>query len=551
MHPMHSCQACNDGKIQHADKGPISDTGFLLPGTRFNLDFGFIRASSADFGVMTGNHVLTSYDSNNSYLIIVCDKTRQTWVFCQASKLPPIFIIERFLASNGLKSGPRYLRMDQGEELWRSNDLLDVAFAAGYDFEPTGSDAASENGKFEQANGTFGALVRCLLYSDGLHTRFWSAALVHDVYLKNHLYHKALCMTPHEAWTGEKPSLAHLLTFGALVTARKPGKRPAKADCHADHGVLLGYGSIPKHVRYFDQMTNREKLSTNHTIDEAHYGTTNRPPGPHILMDMGYDQEHVLPALITVPPKSHYPLRSRHNFVSPLLCKLLPLPMNEFTSAPVAVIASVSASDINRNISVTVTFSTDPFGKSFPETVIVSVIHPMFGLILHYDVDRHRCRLINMDLGTPSHSLPRWKSCLHSAYILSIDTMSVHTIADIGLVISEARTAGRPSIVVVFTKDDALNCLSEVGLPQLYFDQLRIMRGHIDNTVLAVVHKAITGPKFNRRTLQKQLDWNDWLAAEWIQLDNYDKQEMFGYPCTAPVDASVFFWVWLYSIKPH
>jgi hypothetical protein len=26
---------------------------------------------------------------------------------------------------------------------------------------------------------------------------------------------------------------------------------------------------------------------------------------------------------------------------------------------------------------------------------------------------------------------------------------------------------------------------------------------------------------------------------------------MFGPPCTAPIDASVFFWVWLYSIKPH
>jgi hypothetical protein len=217
--------------------------------------------------------------------------------------------------------------------------------------------------------------------------------------------------------------------------------------------------------------------------------------------------------------------------------------MNEFTSAPAAVIASVSASDIDRNRSVAVTFSTNPFGQSFPETIIVSGIHPTIGLVLHYDVDRHRCQLIKMELGTPSHRLPQWKSRLRSAYILSVDTMSVHTIADIGLAISEARAAGRPYIVVVFTKDDAPNCLSAVGLPELYFDQLRIMKRHISNTVLAVVHKAITGPKFNRRTLQKQLDWNDWLAAEWIQLDNYDKQAMFGAPCTAPVDASVFYWV--------
>jgi hypothetical protein len=423
--------------------------------------------------------------------------------------------------------------MDQGEELWCSNELRDVAFAARYDFEPTGFDAASENGKVKWANGTFGAMVRCLLYSAGLHTHFWSAALVHAVYLKNLHYHKTLCITPHEAWKGEKPSLAHLRTFCALVTARKPGRRPAKADRHIAHGVLLGYGSTPTHIRYFDQTMNREKLSTHHMIDEAHYGTTKRPPGPHILMDMGYDQEPVLLALTNVPPNLRYPFRSRHGYVTPFVCKLLSLPMNYFTSAPVAVIASVSSSDIACNSSVTVTFSTDPFWQSFPETILVSGIHPTIGLVLHYDVDRHRCQLIKMDLGTPSHRLPQWKSRLRSAYIVSIDTMSVHTI----------------SIVVVFTKKDAPNCLSAVGLHQPYFDQLQLMRGHIDNTVLAVVHKAITGPKFNHRTLQKQLDWNDWLAIEWIQLDNYDKQEMFGAPRTVPVHASVFYWVWLYSIR--
>jgi hypothetical protein len=71
---------------------------------------------------------------------------------------------------------------------------------------------------------------------------------------------------------------------------------------NTDHGVLLGYGSIPKHVRYFDQTTNREKLSTHHMIDEAHYGKTTRPPGPQILMDIGYDQKPVLPTLIPLPP---------------------------------------------------------------------------------------------------------------------------------------------------------------------------------------------------------------------------------------------------------
>jgi hypothetical protein len=86
------------------------------------------------------------------------------------------------------------------------------------------------------------------------------------------------------------------------VTARKPGKRPANAERHTAHGVLLGYGATTNHVSYFDHMTNRKKLSTHHTIDEAHYGKTRHPPGLQILMDMGYEQQPVLLAITTLPP---------------------------------------------------------------------------------------------------------------------------------------------------------------------------------------------------------------------------------------------------------
>jgi hypothetical protein len=84
--------------------------------------------------------------------------------------------------------------------------------------------------------------------------------------------------------------------------------------------------------------------------------------------------------------------------------------------------------------------------------------------------------------------------------------VSIHTVADVRLVISEARLAKGTSIIIALTKDDAPNSISAVGFTQLYFDQLRTMRGHIENTVLTVVHRAVMGPKFNRRTLQKQVD---------------------------------------------
>jgi hypothetical protein len=134
------------------------------------------------------------------------------------------------------------------------------------------------------------------------------------------------------------------------VTERKPGKLPAKADHHVPHGVLLGYGATTKYVRYFYQTMNFEKLSTHHTIDEAHYGKTRRPPGRHILMDMGYYQRSVVPVITTPPPLSRYPMRSQHKTVTPFLCKLIPLPMNEFTSAPFSYPNSIIL--LCRNISI-------------------------------------------------------------------------------------------------------------------------------------------------------------------------------------------------------
>jgi hypothetical protein len=139
---------------------------------------------------------------------------------------------------------------------------------------------------------------------------------------------------------------------------------------------------------------------------------------------------------------------------------------------PFAVIVSLATSDIDRNDSATVTFSTYPFGSSFQDTIFVSSIHPTLGLNLHYDVDRHRCQLVTMDPGTPLRRLSQWKSRIRSVYILYIDTLSAHTIADVRLVISEARSAYRQSIIVAFAKNDAPNYISAVGLPQLYFNQL-------------------------------------------------------------------------------
>jgi hypothetical protein len=350
--------------------------------------------------------------------------------------------------------------------------------------------------------------------------------------------------TPYEGLTGINTELDHLWTFGALVTVRKPGKRPAKADRHTAHGVLLGFGSSTRHVRYFDLTTNHEKVSSRHVIDEAHYSTAHRPSDAQVLMDMGYDIPS-LPLVLLQPPKPPvYPTRSRHKYITPLPCTLITLSLHEFTPAPVAVAASVAAkscplhdSDVHRNDGIMVTFSTDQFGPSFPETISVSGIHSTLGLDIRHDTYRQRCQLVVMTPGTPSHRLHKCKLRLRHAFLLSVDTTAVHTILYVHQAIALAHQAAQTYVVIVFTKYEAQNSLSAIGLPQLYVDQLCVMKAHIAHAVQAVVHKAITSPKFNHRSLHKQSDWPEWCDSEWVQLDNYDNQGMFGTPCTAPIDA--------------
>jgi hypothetical protein len=205
---------------------------------------------------------------------------------------------------------------------------------------------------------------------------------------------------------------------------------------------------------------NREKLSSHHVIDEAHYGTARRPAGDQVLMDMGCD----IPSLPLVPLQlsqfTMYPKRPHHKCITPLSCTMIPLPLHEFTPYPVTVAASLAASsrprhgsDVHRNDGTTVTFSADLFGPSFTETISISGIHPSLGLELRHSMDRQQCQLVAMTPGTPSHRLHQWKSRLRQAFLLSVDTTAVHTISDIYQAISLARQAAQTSVVIVFTKD--------------------------------------------------------------------------------------------------
>ena len=52
-----------------------------------------------------------------------------------------------------------------------------------------------------------------------------------------------------------------------------------------------------------------------------------------------------------------------------------------------------------------------------------------------------------------------------------------------------------------------------------------------------------------RGRLLKQDDWTDWQDSEYLQLDQYDSQGMFGDPVLVTPDDAVFHLVWTYNVK--
>ncbi len=168
------------------------------------------------------NRIVTSYDGHSSHLLIVDGASRRVWAFLTKSKEPPLDILRSFMTKFGVGNG--VVRTDQGGELACSKSFRDMMLREfGYVVEPTGADSPSQNGGTKIYNNTLAVKVRTLLYGSGLSAKFWSAALLHAVYLHNWLVHSATNKTPYEGWYGRKPDVTHLKTFGSRVCIKRTG----------------------------------------------------------------------------------------------------------------------------------------------------------------------------------------------------------------------------------------------------------------------------------------------------------------------------------------
>ncbi|CAB0042348.1 unnamed protein product, partial [Trichogramma brassicae] len=103
---------------------------------------------------------------------------------------------------------------------------------------------------------------------------FWAEAVVTANYIRNRCYTETVGCTPYEKWTGHKPIISHMRSFGEKVHALNKNPTKGKFDRRGLEGVFLGYSYDSKAFRIW--LTGaRKSPSAQETSDSR---TSSRNP---------------------------------------------------------------------------------------------------------------------------------------------------------------------------------------------------------------------------------------------------------------------------------
>jgi hypothetical protein len=298
--PFFKCPFCERGKMVKKGGDKTVDKDSFIPGQAYHMDLAFVSGPS---------NLDLEKGSNIGFLTIIDVSSRKLWTHPIKNKDPPIEYIDKFLKRHGIRttnpskaiittSETGYLAesrafedtvreqqcvvqptdddidffgdllpdqveatitTDGGGELSKSHELKRVCNSHGYEVNSTAADSSSQNGMVERPHRTLKERMRCMMHSARLGTEFWVDALLHATWLYNRTYHSKIKMTPLQTFLGQIPALDSLITFGAKITAKKPGTRPTTLNPWAYDGIFLGYQS-----KYYAQ---HQILGYQHWID--------------------------------------------------------------------------------------------------------------------------------------------------------------------------------------------------------------------------------------------------------------------------------------------
>lgn len=164
------------------------------------------------------------------FLTFTDDKSRFVTTYILKNKSECFTYFKEYIkfAERWIGKQLKTLRSDNGGE-FTSNEFQQFCKNEGIGRQLTVVYTPQQNGVAERLNLTLQEMVSSLLHDTDLPLPYWAEALMTSTFLRNRLPTTVVaCQTPYEAFTGKKPSIQHLRTFGCLAYAFIPKQKRTK-----------------------------------------------------------------------------------------------------------------------------------------------------------------------------------------------------------------------------------------------------------------------------------------------------------------------------------
>ncbi|SGY38984.1 BQ5605_C003g02117 [Microbotryum silenes-dioicae] len=235
----------------------------------------------------------------------------------------------------------KFVRSDNGTEF--VNRLLSDEFRRlGITHKTTARYTPQQNGQAKRANCTLFDLVCAMLKYAGLLRKYLSYALASATFALNRSLHPSKRKTPYELYTGHKPDVSHLRTFGSTAYALLPRALCKKLSDHSQKGIFLGYSGEYNYLILVDRNTTPKVIITRDVTFSDIPSTSSTPiidiqSDPHNFVVEHLYEYKMVPQLrpdqnfIELEDYAHLPVAPRADVPGPAVA---PRPVTPVSPAP-------------------------------------------------------------------------------------------------------------------------------------------------------------------------------------------------------------------------
>ena len=268
------------------------------------------------------HYFMTFIDGHSQYIKVELLKTKDK------SEEKLMVLIEHAKVETGKQVN--YFQSDGGGEC-SSGWFAKYLKSKGIHYEFTNPDITQENSVAEHANCTLVHAAQMMLFESSLPRSFWSYIILYTAHILNRVINQGISIekTPYHLYTGSRPSVAHLRSFGCRAQVLLTGVKDELAP-HLVQGVFIGLSENKKAYIIYDGSIGKTHISHDVVFYES--GQV-RPSEVHITISNSEESDEEIDITVNARPD----LKASQNYRSKVLAENLPDTTLEDSSTELAV----------------------------------------------------------------------------------------------------------------------------------------------------------------------------------------------------------------------